>query len=161
MGLEMAMDRILLEQSLALVAADDPDFTVRFYERLFADHPEVKSLFGKNIRPQATMLQEAIVAVLEHLDDPAWLQTSLGSLGRVHASLGVTPRMYGWVATTLVATMADIAGPEWTDAMAKEWNGALTAVAAMMLDAYPPESPGQEPNTTDQQLLSGPGPGRG
>ncbi|WP_020105325.1 globin domain-containing protein [Nocardia sp. 348MFTsu5.1] len=155
------MDKILLEQSLALVAADDPDFTVRFYERLFADYPEVKALFGKNIRPQATMLQEAIVAVLEHLDDPGWLETSLSSLGRVHASLGVTPKMYGWVATTLVATMADIAGPQWTDVMSKEWNEALTAVAAMMLDAYPPESPGQESNTTDQHLLSGPGRGKG
>ncbi|HEY9312644.1 globin domain-containing protein [Williamsia sp.] len=149
------MDRALLEHSLTLITADDPDFTVRFYERLFAEHPEVEALFGKNIRPQAAMLQQAIVAVLEHLDDPDWLQSSLGALGRVHASLGVTPPMYGWVATTLVETMADIAGSAWTDAMAKEWGAALTAVATMMLDAYPPQSSFQEPDNTDQQLLSG------
>lgn len=151
------MDRALLENSLTLVTADDPDFTVGFYERLFAEHPEVKALFGTNIRPQATMLQQAIVAVLEHLDDPDWLQSTLASLGRVHASLGVTPRMYGWVATTLVTTMSDIGAPEWTDALSKAWTEALTTVAAMMLAAYPPESPGPEPESTDKQVLSGVG----
>ncbi|WP_207843743.1 globin domain-containing protein [Williamsia soli] len=134
------MDKDLLEHSLTLVGAGDPDFTVRFYERLFDEHPSVRDLFGTNIRPQAAMLQQAIVAVLDHLDDPGWLHESLGSLGRVHASLGVTPQMYGWVATTLVSTMAGIGGDKWTDAMSTAWKEALTTVAVIMLDAYPTDS---------------------
>ncbi|ORM37499.1 flavoprotein [Williamsia sp. 1135] len=134
------MDKDLLEHSLTLVGAGDPDFTVRFYERLFDEHPSVRDLFGTNIRPQAAMLQQAIVAVLDHLDDPGWLQESVGSLGRVHASLGVTPQMYGWVATTLVTTMAAVGGDKWTDDMSAAWNEALTAVTVIMLDAYPKEA---------------------
>lgn len=142
------MDSELLGRSLALVTAEDPDFTVRFYERLFTAHPEVRALFGTNIRSQAVMLQKAIVAVLEHLDDAAWLTGSLQSLGRMHASLGVTPQMYGWVATTLVATMADTAGPRWSQSMSEAWDEALTAVATMMLDAYPNEPTGRTHVTT-------------
>lgn len=149
------MDQPLLERSLALVADADPDFTVHFYERLFTEHPSVQQLFGEEIRPQATMLQRAIVSVLEHLDDPEWLRTSLGSLGRVHASLGVTPQMYGWVATTLVDTMADIGGEKWTDDMSTEWKDALTAVAAMMLDAYPADPSDDGPDS--ERSLSGSG----
>lgn len=147
----------MLEHSLTLVAADDPDFAVRFYERLFTKYPSVRSLFGDNIRPQATMLQKAIVAVLDHLDDQEWLDSSLASLGRVHASLGVTPQMYGWVATTLIATMADIARTGWTEEMTAAWTEALTAVAATMLDAYPPETINSEPDTAGAQQFSGGG----
>lgn len=149
------MDRLLLERSFRLVADADAEFTMHFYRRLFSEHPSVKRLFGENIRPQAAMLQRAIVSVLEHLDDPGWLSESLGSLGRVHASLGVTPRMYGWVATTLVDSMADIGGEKWTDDMSAAWTEALTAIAAMMLDAYPDESGNTGPD--NEHLLSGNG----
>jgi hemoglobin-like flavoprotein len=131
------MDKQLLEESLMLVADDDTGLTTAFYDRLFTDYPAARPLFGDDIRPQARMLQDAIVAVLDHLDDPAWLRTSLGALGSRHASWGVTPEMYGWVASTMIATMAERGGDQWTESMTDAWNKALGAVAGMMLEAYP------------------------
>ena len=133
----MALDKAALEESLALAADDDIGLTVAFYDRLFADHPSVRPLFGNDIRPQAQMLQQAIVAVLDHVDDPAWLGATLGELGRKHASWGVTEPMYGWVATALIATMAERAGSRWTPEMLAAWTEALEALATIMLAAYP------------------------
>ncbi|MFW0786330.1 globin domain-containing protein [Gordonia sp. CPCC 206044] len=131
------VNKELLYQGLELSADDDNGLTTSFYGRLFADHPEVRPLFGPDIRSQATMLQEAIIAVLEHLDDPGWLTSHLGTLGARHADYGVTPQMYGWVASTLVATMTERGGDQWTAEMTEAWEEALGAVAQLMLAGYP------------------------
>ncbi|UPG67851.1 globin domain-containing protein [Gordonia hongkongensis] len=127
----------VLQDSLSLVIDDEQKLMLDFYDRLFAEHPEVRPMFGTDLRPQATMLQEAIGAVLDHLDDAEWLGRTLGALGRRHNDLGVTPEMYGWVADALVTTMAEHGGGAWTGEMTAAWNDALGAVAGLMLDAYP------------------------
>ncbi|AFR50759.1 Hemoglobin-like flavoprotein [Gordonia sp. KTR9] len=126
-----------MQDSLSLVIDDEHKLMLAFYDRLFDEHPEVRPLFGADLRPQATMLQQAIAAVLDHLDDAEWLGRTLGALGRRHADLGVTPEMYGWVAGALVTTMAERGGGDWTDEMTAAWTEALGAVAGLMLDAYP------------------------
>lgn len=127
------MNPELLESSLVLVDAPDDGLTRRFYDILFERYPEVRPMFGADIRPQATMLREAVVAVLGHLDDAAWLGQTLGALGARHAELGVTPPMYDAVAECMIAAMAEIGGDAWTAAMTAAWTEALTAVAGLML----------------------------
>ena len=127
------MDKTLLENSLALVDHDEDGLTRRFYDILFERHPEVRPMFGADIGPQAAMLREAIIAVLDHLDDAAWLADTLGALGAKHAGWGVTAPMYGAVAECMIAAMAELGGTEWTAAMTAAWEEALTAVASLML----------------------------
>ncbi|EON32622.1 Hemoglobin-like flavoprotein [Gordonia terrae C-6] len=131
------LNREVLQDSLSLVIDDEQKLMLSFYDRLFEEHPEVRPMFGADLRPQATMLQQAIAAVLDHLDDTEWLGRTLGALGRRHADLGVTPEMYGWVAGALITTMAERGGGDWTDEMTAAWTEALGAVAGLMLDAYP------------------------
>lgn len=133
------MDKSLLENSLSLVDLPDDGLTVRFYEILFERHPAVEDMFSRGIRPQAAMLRTAVIAVVEHLDDGEWLTTTLGSLGRRHAALGVTEPMYAAVAECMIAAMSEIGGPRWTPAMTEAWNEALTAVSTLMLAGYPGE----------------------
>ncbi|MET4165993.1 MULTISPECIES: globin domain-containing protein [Gordonia] len=127
----------VLQDSLSLVIDDEQKLMLDFYDRLFDEHPEVRPMFGADLRPQAAMLQQAIAAVLDHLDDAEWLGRTLGALGRRHNDLGVTPEMYEWVAGVLITTMAEHGGAEWTDEMTSAWTEALGAVAGLMLDAYP------------------------
>nr|WP_082932041.1 globin domain-containing protein [Gordonia sp. LAM0048] len=131
------LNREVLQDSLSLVIDDEHTLMLDFYDRLFEEHPEVRPLFGPDLRPQATMLQQAIAAVIDHLDDAEWLGRTLGALGRRHADLGITPEMYGWVADALIETMAEAGGEEWTADMTAAWTEALGAVAGLMLDAYP------------------------
>ena len=132
------MDQELLTESL-LLADGDGRLTPRFYEILFARHPAVRPMFSADVRPQAEMLRTAVVAVLDHLDDAAWLTTTLGDLGAKHAAYGATAPMYDAVAECMVAAMEELGGEAWTPEMTTAWTEALGAVAGLMLAGYPEE----------------------
>ncbi|CAI9400953.1 globin domain-containing protein [Nocardioides sp. T2.26MG-1] len=132
------MDKELLTESLVLADGDDR-LTPRFYEILFARYPGVRPMFSADVRSQAAMLRTAVVAVLDHLDDPAWLTTTLGDLGAKHAAYGATAPMYDAVAECMVAAMEELGGEAWTPEMTAAWSEALGAVAGLMLAGYPEE----------------------
>ncbi|MCE5292397.1 MAG: globin domain-containing protein [Nocardiaceae bacterium] len=127
------MDKHILETSLSLVDGAEDSLTRRFYEILFDRYPSVRSMFGADIRPQASMLRGAIVAVLDHLDDAEWLSMTLESLGAKHAGWGVTEPMYGAVAECMIAAMEELGGSSWTPEMTTAWTEALNTVAGLML----------------------------
>lgn len=130
---EPVLDVDLLRSSLELVVQREPELTARFYERLFADYPQAKPLFGRNTaRAQQEMLRDALVAVMEHLEDAPWLEETLGALGRRHHGYGVTAEMYDWVGASLIATLAEISGDAWTDRHAANWANAYGIIAALM-----------------------------
>ena len=134
------MDKHLLEDSLTLVDLPDSGLTVRFYDILFDRYPAVQPMFQRDTKVQAEMFRSAVVSVLDHLDDAAWLTTNLHALGRRHASLGVTAPMYTAVAECMIAAMSEIGGQRWTPAMTAAWEEALGAVATIMLDGYPDDA---------------------
>jgi len=130
----MSLDANALKTSFDLVVSRRPDLTERFYEILFADHPELASMFGHNARKaQAEMLAQALAAVIDHLDDAPWLQRTLGGLGARHVGYGVTPEMYGWVGAALLQTLAEVAGDDWTPSLAEQWAAAFGAIQSLML----------------------------
>lgn len=130
----MSLDAARLRSSLDLVLERQPAITPRFYEILFERYPQVRPLFGRNAASaQARMLQEAIVAVVDHLDDAGWLTSTLGAMGRKHVDYGVTPEMYAWVADSLVRTLAEVAADDWTPETEAAWTTALLAIRDLML----------------------------
>jgi hemoglobin-like flavoprotein len=131
------MDKELLESSLGLVADAEEGLTLRFYALLFERHPAVRPMFGADLGPQAAMLRGAVVAVLDHLEDAAWLADTLGGLGARHAEWGVTAPMYAAVAECMIAAMEELGGAAWTPEMTDAWTDALGAVASLMLAGYP------------------------
>lgn len=126
-------DRDLLLQSLTWATERDELVTRRFYEILFERYPQVRPLFGARSRDaQARMLQDAIVAALDHMEDAAWLTDTLGAIGAKHVSYGVTDEMYPWVGECLIATLAEHCGARWTGDHEAAWArvyGALTNLA--------------------------------
>jgi hemoglobin-like flavoprotein len=123
----------LLRSSFELVVTRAPDLTSRFYEILFARFPQVQPLFGRNSpRAQAEMLASALGAVIDHLEDAPWLTQTLGALGEKHVGYGVTPVMYGWVGESLLATLAEVAGGDWTPALERAWTDAYGAIVSLM-----------------------------
>lgn len=133
-GLIEMLDAELLHDSFALVAEREPQLTGRFYEILFERYPQARPLFQRNApEQQQKMLQEALVAVLDHLEDAPWLTSTLGALGAKHAEYGVTEQMYDWVGECLLATLEEIAAEDWSKEMASEWGDAYGAIQEMML----------------------------
>ncbi|MDP2316128.1 MAG: globin domain-containing protein [Pseudomonadota bacterium] len=126
-------DKDLLSQSIGWAVEREPVITRRFYEILFERYPQVRPLFGRNASDaQARMLQDAIVAALDHIEDGPWLTDTLGAIGAKHVSYGVTDEMYGWVGESLIASLAELCGDRWTDGHGAAWGrvyGSLTDLA--------------------------------
>lgn len=133
----MALDVSLLRGSFETVLARQPDLTHVFYQELFTRHPEAESMFSPDrMGAQEQMLAEAFVAVMDHLEDPAWLGSHLSGLGSRHADLGVTEEMYGWVGESLLATLAKVAGDDWTPELEAAWTEAYGAISELMLEGH-------------------------
>ncbi len=129
----MSLSIDVLRESFTIAATREPELTARFYDELFAIAPEYRALFRTGAREQASMLREALVAVIDHLEDASWLTTTLGALGARHAAYGVTPAMYPVVGEALLATLADACADTWTDRHEHAWRDAYAAIAALML----------------------------
>lgn len=129
----MSLNVPLLRSSFDLVVERQPQITPRFYEILFSRYPQVQPLFGRNSGgKQAEMLQEALVAVVDHLEDASWLEQTLGAMGKKHIDYGVTNEMYDFVGASLLATLAETAGSDWTPEVEEAWRTAYGAIAALM-----------------------------
>ena len=128
----MSLNLVLLRKSFDLVVERQPQLTHRFYEILFERYPQLTPMFRRDRTAQAKMLAAAIAAVLDHLEDAPWLETTLGGLGAKHVGYGVTDLMYDQVGDALLATLAEVAAEAWTPVVANQWVKAYTAISSMM-----------------------------
>lgn len=78
------------------------------------------------------MLQGTLVAAIEHLEDTAWVEKTLGAIGLMHLDYGVEEHMYPWVGECLIAALSETLGDKWTPAHGQAWAdvyGTLTDFA--------------------------------
>lgn len=129
----MALDIAAIHESFELIATREPELAGRFYDILFTRYPAVKSLFSADLSLQQEMLTEALVSVVDHLEDAPWLQENLAGLGQRHRQYGVTDDLYPAVAECLLETFTQIGGPDWTPEMERAWTEALHAITTMMM----------------------------
>jgi hemoglobin-like flavoprotein len=130
----MGLDVEALRGSFHVVVERQPDVVHRFYDILFSRYPQVRSLFSRNTRDkQERMLTQAIVAVLDHLEDAPWLESQLTAMGAKHVEYGVRDEMYGWVGESLVAALEGAAGDAWTPRVRQAWIDAFGAISGLML----------------------------
>ena len=132
------MNAGMLRRSFELITERAPDVAHGFYELLFTRYPVVVPLFGRSpaVRRES-MLTQALIALMDHLDDASWLTVALPALGAKHVAYGVTTEMYGWVGECLLATFAKISGDSWTPELAEAWTDAYGAVASLMQTGAP------------------------
>ena len=129
----MSLNVALLRSSFELVVGRQPRLTHRFYEILFQRYPQAKALFVRHTAAdQEKRLTDALVAVMDHLEDAPWLTSTLKGLGAKHKGYGVTNEMYGWVGASLLATLAEVAAGDWTKAHETAWSDAFGAIAGLM-----------------------------
>ena len=86
-------DARMLRESLALVAPVAEQLIASFYERLFAEYPQVRSMFPANMDMQREKLLKAVIALVTHYDTPEALLPALSTMGLVGSCSGVG----GWM----------------------------------------------------------------
>src|SRR6188474_710567 len=124
----------LMRETLELTLTRDDSFPARFYQILFEAHPEVRALFHRNSPgAQNKMFAQKLTAVVDHLDDPAWLGREMSQLAANHVRYGVTPEMYPWVGDALRATLREACGEAWTPEAERAWTEAYASLVAAIL----------------------------
>src|SRR5262245_49173256 len=131
----MALQVEAIRASLELIVEQEVALPPRFYARLFERHPQVRPLFGGNASErQQKMLQETLVAVVDHIEDGEWLASTLRGMGSQHVDYGVADHMYPWVAQCLLDTLREVGGDAWTAEYHAAWQEALGAICVLMLE---------------------------
>jgi hemoglobin-like flavoprotein len=148
-----AEDAQLLRDSLALVSPVADQLIADFYDRLFAEYPQVRSMFPENMDLQRERLLKAIIAVVTHYENPEGLLPALTSMGRNHVRYGAQMEHYGAVGQVLLATLASYAGDAWTPELAGAWERMYTFAAGAMMRAATAEAP-EEAVVTERQAAA-------
>jgi hemoglobin-like flavoprotein len=124
----------ILRDTLEITLSRDDTFPTRFYDRLFAAHPEVRKLFHRSSPgAQNKMFAQKLTALVDHIDDPAWLDRELATLAANHVRYGVTREMYPWVGEALIATLAEACGDAWSPDAERAWRDAYASLMTAIL----------------------------
>ena len=130
----MALNVELLRSSFEMVAPKADQLADRFYQILFEQSPELKPLFsGTDMGIQRRMLIDSLVCIMGLLEDSKVLEKTLFDLGQKHAAYDVIEDHFPLVGNALIAALAEIAGPDWSDHLEAVWTEAFEAIANGMI----------------------------
>jgi methyl-accepting chemotaxis protein len=146
-------DAQLLRDSLALIAPVADQLIADFYDRLFAEYPQVRPMFPAEMDLQRERLLKAVIALVTHYDTPEALMPALTTMGRNHVRYGAEMAHYSAVGQTLLGTLATYAGEAWTPELAGAWERAYTFAAGAMMRAATAEAP-EEAVPTERQAAA-------
>ena len=135
----MAINVELLETSFKAVAPRADELAEVFYNRLFREHPQVRPMFPQDMTGQKKALIAALAMVVENLRNPEKLGAALRDLAIRHIGYGVVREQYPVVGQTLLASLAEVAGPAWNDQLHQAWADAYAAIQSVIyaaLDEY-------------------------
>ena len=110
------------------------DLSETFYTNLFETAPEVRPMFGDDIKDQAKKLSATLSLAFKNLEKIVTLVPTLKEMGAKHATYGVKPEHYGIVASTLIATVETTLGPKFGSDAKDSFEAILTLVAQVMLE---------------------------
>jgi serine/threonine protein kinase/pimeloyl-ACP methyl ester carboxylesterase/truncated hemoglobin YjbI len=120
-----------ISASFARLAPRADELPARVYERLFADHPELRPLFPAEMAAQRRKLFGALAAVVDNLHHPERLLPLLEDLGRRHAAYGVRPEHFDAVGAALLGAIGDL-DAQLDEPARAAWGRAYAKIAQVM-----------------------------
>lgn len=104
-----------------------------FYSKLFFDHPHIKNLFHIPKEEQSKKLMDMLNVIVARLDKREALDEDIKKLGRRHIQYGVKPHHYKAVGQTLLWTLQQGLGAEWTPQLQEAWQTCFNEITHTML----------------------------
>lgn len=148
----------LLNQSFSKIKPRSDQFGLIFYERLFDVAPELRPMFGSDIKIQQAKFMKVIKEVVElHLRSlislPVTAQASESAVipgafwaGKLHVAYGVRLEDYETMKSALLWAIEQTLGNECTGDVKQAWSQAYDLVAGAMREGMmSPEDDDTEP----------------
>lgn len=130
---------VVVTATLPAVQAHGEAITGRFYQRMFAAHPELLDIFNRGNQAngaQKAALAAAVVAYAEHLTGGGgavpW-GPILDRIAHKHASLGITATQYPIVGRHLLAAVGEVLGDAVTPEVAAAWDEVYWLLACELI----------------------------
>jgi len=129
----MKLDPQIIKKSFESAKPIANELVDYFYQTLFKDYPDSKSLFNDvNMDKQKKALITSLVFIVDNVDNPKNLIPYLEKMGGRHVSYGVDNRHYDWVGASLIRTFQYFFDENWTEELEKQWILAYTVIAETM-----------------------------
>jgi len=106
-----------------------------FYERLFADRPDLRPMFKHDMRVQGVKLMTMLAMVVYHLHEPDQVLPAIRDLGVRHVSYGVKRADYDALKEALLWTLEQALEEEFTAAARDAWMVCYDQLAGAMKEA--------------------------
>jgi NAD(P)H-flavin reductase/hemoglobin-like flavoprotein len=129
------MDVQRMRKSFDKVGSFGDEVPLFFYSHLFLSHPDTRAMFPVSMMQQRDRLFRALGHVVAKVDDLDVLVPFLQQLGRDHRKFGTLAEHYPAVGASLLATLEQFAGDDWTPELAEDWAEAYGVVADVMIAA--------------------------
>jgi hemoglobin-like flavoprotein len=129
---------VVLRDAIEEVLAQEVDFALRFYERLFERYPELRPMFHRSSPDaQQRMFTQKLVYLIDFYDDSQRLEQAVREVASTHKSYNVTAEMYGWVGGVLLEVLAEALGPRWDSETASAFEACWAKVSDLVLQHTP------------------------
>jgi NAD(P)H-flavin reductase/hemoglobin-like flavoprotein len=129
------VDIARLKSSFARIAMHGDEVPLHFYSDLFLKHPETRPMFPVSMQAQRAHLVDALVNVVQRVENLDNLTVFLRDLGRGHRKFGTLGAHYEAVCESLLATFAHFSGEAWDAELEADWRAAYDLIAGVMTAA--------------------------
>ena len=131
-GLLSARQIELVKSSFDLLQSLGEPAIVRFYEKLFAAAPDLKSLFSPDIERQARKFLQSLKLIVTSLSSTERAAPVLQRLGDRHRGYGVKLDHYDVVGGVLIDTLDEVLAEDATDEVLEAWKSAFQLISVIM-----------------------------
>ncbi|MDC0936226.1 globin [Pirellulales bacterium] len=127
-----------ISESLERVYSSTELLGSKFYKQFFMDCPEAKRFFAKvNMDRQAVVVTMALTLVKQYYVSPfAPSEAYFRYLGTQHRDWGIPQEMFEPWTTSMLKTLADLHGDDWSEQLQQQWESGLKAAIAQMFVGY-------------------------
>jgi len=127
-----ATQREVVRTSFARLAVMPEVAGALFYERLFATNPGFRPLFKNDVRVQAVKLMTMLAMVVYNLPEPGRVLPAIRDLAARHVEYGVKLADYDALRESLLWTLEQVLGTDFTPAVRKAWTVCYDELAGEM-----------------------------
>jgi hemoglobin-like flavoprotein len=125
----------LVQSSFDQIVPRALEFGERFYANLFETYPELRPLFRNDLAAQTKMLVSILSSAVKGLNRMQEIVGGLRALGKRHPDYGVKRADYDKVGNTLIRTLEDFLGDEFTPELHHAWMTVYGMIAETMIEA--------------------------
>jgi nitric oxide dioxygenase len=123
----------VVQDTLLAVTPRAGELSDRFYERLFEADPALRSLFPADLTEQRRKFSAELTELVALVSDLDGLLPRARALGARHRAYGVRATHYQPTGERVIASLAELLGPEWTDDAERAWRAAYRLVSEAMI----------------------------